>query len=218
MERRAIGALFADGAELAARLQQNETSIVPQLELIKPDDRDPTTGILLQDIWRYARHYWSIPYQSTPGRNMFYLVRDAAVPTRPLIGIAALGNPVLGSARRDDFYGWSIPGLRERLKKLAPYPQHTIAAHFYNVIVEGIDETYSEDLLPKDWASDWRTTVDLLERLERESASERLSQLERESRGGEYKLIRDAHSAVGRGQEEKVDWQRITIINSVHHS
>ena len=85
-----------------------------------------STGIWLQDVWRYARHFWSIPYQSTPGRNLFYLVRDAALPERPLIGIAALGNPVLGLAKRDDHFGWSANGLERRLPDLeraqAPRP------------------------------------------------------------------------------------------------
>lgn len=93
MERRGIGLLFADGGELADRLEKTAdgfTAVNPELEIIEPGARDPVTGLLLQDIWRYARHYWSIPYQSTSGRNIFYLVRDAALPARPLIGIAAL--------------------------------------------------------------------------------------------------------------------------------
>ena len=48
---------------------------------------------------------WSIPYQTTPGRNMHYLVRDEAGPNRPIIGIAALGNAILGLAQRDDALG-----------------------------------------------------------------------------------------------------------------
>ena len=50
--------------------------IQPVLQMIEPGARDETTGIWLQDVWRYARHFWSIPYQSTPGRNLFYLVRE----------------------------------------------------------------------------------------------------------------------------------------------
>ena len=97
LERRGVHALFAEGAELAARLQTlGPTGVKPELELVEQGARDPGTGLLLQDVWRYARHFWSIPYQSTPGRNMYYLVRDGAGKGRPLIGIAALGNAVLG--------------------------------------------------------------------------------------------------------------------------
>lgn len=106
MERRGIGRLFASGTELAARITKDGTgAIEPELQVIAPAARDETTGIRLQDVWRYARHFWSIPYQSTPGRNLFYLVRDRARAERPLVGIAALGNPVLGLAKRDDYFG-----------------------------------------------------------------------------------------------------------------
>ena len=98
LERRGVHTLFADGPELAERLRAHgPAGVQPELELIEHGARDSGTGLLLQDIWRYARHFWSIPYQSTPGRNMFYLVRDGAAEGRPLIGIAALGNTVLGA-------------------------------------------------------------------------------------------------------------------------
>jgi hypothetical protein len=148
MERRGIGALFADGAELADRLARMQGSaIVPQVEPIEPNARDPTTGLLLQDIWRYARYYWSIPYQSTPGRNMYYLVRDAAVLSRPLIGIAALGNPLLGLSPRDDSYGWSAQGLRKQMEKLTPQQRRELSAHLYEVVEDGLAEVYSASLL-----------------------------------------------------------------------
>ncbi len=217
VERRGIGTLFADGADLANRLARcrgGDQPVVPQLQLIRPGDRDTTTGILLQDVWRYARHYWSIPYQSTPGRNMFYLIRDEALPSRPLIGIAALGNPVLGLSQRDRFYGWSAQGLHDRLKDLSAQRRREIATHLHEAITRGLDETYSEDLLPEGWAShqrDWREIVEHLEQLEQKSAAERLEQLKEagEDRGADYRIIRDAHAAVGRGEEQKVDWLRI---------
>ena len=58
------------------------------------------TGIRLQDIWRYSRLQWSIPYQPTPGRNLHYLIRDEAGSNRPIIGVAALGNAILGLNQR----------------------------------------------------------------------------------------------------------------------
>ena len=67
-ERRGVERLFTSGAELATRLtEQGPAGIQPVLQVIEPGTRDETTGILLQDVWRYARHFWSIPYQSTPG-------------------------------------------------------------------------------------------------------------------------------------------------------
>ena len=102
LERRGVHTLFADGPELAERLRANgPAGVGPQLELIEQGARDSGTGLLLQDIWRYARHFWSIPYQSTPGRNMFYLVRDSAAAGRPLIGHRGAGQyrPGARSAR-----------------------------------------------------------------------------------------------------------------------
>ncbi len=102
MERQGIAALFADGPALADRLEvagrngDASQAVQPTLELVELDARDQATGIRLQDVWRYARLQWSIPYQQTPGRNLHYLVRDAAAPGRPVIGIAALGNAILG--------------------------------------------------------------------------------------------------------------------------
>jgi hypothetical protein len=101
--------------ELADRLRNTSSApadVDPEQEMIEVGTKDPTTGILLQDVWRYARHYWSILYRSTPVRNIFYLIRDAALPSRPLKGIAALGNRVLLSTPRDKFFGWSVSALR----------------------------------------------------------------------------------------------------------
>src|SRR5262249_36781250 len=147
MERRGVDRLFTSGGELANRLTAEGTAgIQPQLQLIEPGMRDETMGALLQDVWRYARHFWSIPYQSTPGRNLFYLVRDAALPERPLIGIAALGNPVLGLAKRDDHFGWSANGLDRRLPDLDGRQRRELAAHLLRIVRNGIDTTYSDDL------------------------------------------------------------------------
>lgn len=104
MERRGIWRLVGDGPELAARLRSVAAgertladAVTPVLELVDPDTRDAGTGLRLMDVWRYMRLHWSIPYQSTPGRNLFYLVRDEAGPDRPVIGIGALGNAVAGA-------------------------------------------------------------------------------------------------------------------------
>ena len=174
IERRGVASLFADGNELANRLtQQGVDSITPELELIQPGARDPKSGLLLQDIWRYARHYWSIPYQSTPGRNMFYLIRDAAVDDRPLVGIAALGNPVLGLAQRDEFFGWSARGLRTGLKGMSDADKQRLAARLLDVLDEGIQETYQSDLgiTTAQVENDWRGVIAHLEVVEYESAA-----------------------------------------------
>jgi len=211
MERKGVRRHFADGRELANRVMHSSEGIRPELELIQPGTRDPLTGLLLQDVWRYARHYWSIPYQSTPGRNVFYLVRDAAVPARPLIGIAALGNPILGLARRDDYYGWSVKALRSRLGEFSADDEQQLAAHLYAVVLNGMDEIYVEDLWPEKCPDNWRSVVATLEEIEGHSAAERLAQLDNadveDGRGQTF--IRQALATAEDGNGENVDWKAI---------
>jgi hypothetical protein len=213
-ERRGIERLFTSGAELATRLTEHGTAgVKPVLQMIEPGARDDTTGIWLQDVWRYARHFWSIPYQSTPGRNLFYLVRDAALPDRPLIGIAALGNPVLGLAKRDDHFGWSANGLERRLPDLDSRKRRELAGHLFHVLRDAIEATYSADLdIPANPLKAARTTVAALEEIERRSAADRLAKLDAagEERDADYLLIREAQNvAANRGDVHSVDWESV---------
>lgn len=92
-------------------------AIRPYLQLVEGEDRDIFTGLRLIDIWRYFRLTWSTPYRSTPGRNLFYLVRDAGQPCHPVMGIAALANCVIGLKCRDDRIGWTPDAIAERLMR-----------------------------------------------------------------------------------------------------
>lgn len=124
---RSILSLFGDGARLhrltseAASLPRLERvsflrqHIQPYLQLVEGERRDPHTKLRLIDIWRYFRLTWSTPYRSTPGRNLFYLVRDAAEEGHPVVGIAALSNAVIGLRCRDDRIGWTPDALAEQL-------------------------------------------------------------------------------------------------------
>lgn len=211
-EKRGIGRLFTSGSALAARLtREGLNAVQPVLQLIGPGARDDVTGLLLQDIWRYARHFWSIPYQSTPGRNVFYLIRDRGWPGRPLIGIAALGNPVLGLAKRDDYYGWSAQGLERRLSNLSTLKRRELAAHIMAVLHEGVEMTYSADFGIEDPLLTPRSTVAKLEEIERRSAALRLARLEEagEKRDADYLLIRAAQNAADDGDVESVEWKAV---------
>jgi hypothetical protein len=213
MERRGVAQLFTGGVELATRLTAHgRAAVQPQLEVIEPGARDETTGLLLQDLWRYARHFWSIPYQSTPGRNLFYLVRDAALPQRPLIGIAALGNPVLGMAKRDDHLGWSANGLERRLPDMTMRKRRELAGHLIRVLQDGIEATYCDDLgVTADPLIPTQTTVAALEDIERRSAADRLAKLDAagEARDADYLLIREAQNAADHGDVDAIDWQQV---------
>ena len=212
MERSDIRALFADGPELSKRLRKaGRSAIKPELELVENSAKDPGTGLLLQDIWRYARHYWSIPYQSTPGRNMFYLVRDRSLKNRPLIGIAALGNTVLGLAQRDDYAGWSVKGFRKQWEKSTPKRRSQLANHLFSVVEQGIAETFSDDIWPNGITGDWRVLVKEAEDIKSIVAETRTEQLNdyEDELDEDSLVIKNIHTDAIQKDPDKVDWKAL---------
>jgi hypothetical protein len=212
MERHGVAAVFADGPELATRLEHArdsgdvEAPVRPVLEVVTPDARDQATGIRLQDIWRYSRLQWSIPYQQTPGRNLHYLVRDEAGPGRPIIGIAALGNAILGMAQRDDALGWSIRSLSKRLDEANARERKKIARHLVDFMRQEAERIYVDDfeltsLSPGD-------AVKYLWQIEQAADTARRVALREagDDRTAEYLLIRDVHELVEQGRPDEADW------------
>lgn len=209
MERQGIAAVFADGPELADRLAavgDITTAIRPVLELVALDERDPDTDIKLQDIWRYARLQWSIPYQQTPGRNLHYIVRDAAGPGRPVIGIAALGNAILGLSQRDDALGWSGASLARRLESSSAAECRKLVRHLVDFMRAEHDRVYIADLGIRQLRP--ATAIARLVDIERSADTARKGDLSRagDQRTAEYCLIRDAHDLVEQGQADDVNW------------
>lgn len=60
------------------------------------------------DIFRIFRYYWSSPYSEYVGRRIKLIIRDRALPNKPVIGIAALGSPIIHIPERDNFIGWNV--------------------------------------------------------------------------------------------------------------
>ncbi len=121
--RRSVLDLFASPQALAAdfahRLAAPEAvrddllrrAVRPYLQRAT-SDLDEHTGLRLRDVWRYCRYTWSLPYNTQPGRRLHYLVRDAARPGHPIMGIGALGNSMVQITARDEAIGWTLGGLR----------------------------------------------------------------------------------------------------------
>lgn len=118
--------LIVDGQMLAKKLQTAVTQeseqldavhevVQPYLQLVETGRRCQFTHLFLQDIWRYFRYTWRTPYNATPGRQMFYLVRDAAQPFHPVMGIAALGSSLMQLTARDDIIGWTSAAFERRI-------------------------------------------------------------------------------------------------------
>ena len=58
------------------------------------------------DTFRVFRYYWSSPYSEYVGRRIKLLIRDNGLPSKPLIGIAALGSSIVHIPDRDKWIGW----------------------------------------------------------------------------------------------------------------
>lgn len=112
-----IKQLIGNSELLVRKIRESEEKIAsPYIQLVE-HSKDVHTGYWLSDIWRYFRYTWSIPYKTMPGRNLFYLVRDAAQEYHPIIGIFALGNSVLNLTVRDDEIGWTVDAIAKQLAR-----------------------------------------------------------------------------------------------------
>lgn len=117
--------LVADGkAVLKSVLNWDPASdkfpIQAYVQEVAPDAIDEHTGLRLQDIWRYFRHTWTLPYNSTPGRNMQFLIRDAEQLHHPVVGIIGLGSPIIQITARDEHLGWTTKRIRARFLNELP--------------------------------------------------------------------------------------------------
>lgn len=138
MERRRLGprgwvsifSLMQDGSELATRLREASAlpagvqrnavlsgCVSPYIQFVEAQAVCEFTGLRLTDIWRYFRHTWSTPYNTTPGRRMLVLIRDSATENHPVIGIAALSSSIVQMAPRDKWIGWAPDGFIEMLQR-----------------------------------------------------------------------------------------------------
>ena len=171
-----IFSLMRDGEALRAALETLEPGDDPARRLrtvVDPAERCAHTGLRLGDIWRYFRHTWSNQYTSTPGRTMLLLIRDRAAPCHPVIGIAALGSPIVQIKERDDWIGWQSNQFTEALAKR---PSARLAHWVNQRLDSGLRDLYLDDLIEDGlyWPSLWAAPAeDAIERLRKESTARR---------------------------------------------
>jgi hypothetical protein len=152
-----IFSLMRDGRELAKQLTaldhasggRDQVSLAsdvisPYIQFVEGDDICDQTGLKLRDIWRYFRLTWVNEYKSVPGRSVMILIRDAAAPNHPVIGIAALGSSVVQQRVRDELIGWDASGFSSRF---AEEPSVKIAKSLHNALQHLIDGIYVNDLV-----------------------------------------------------------------------
>jgi hypothetical protein len=143
----AITALIADGQELLERLthaERLEDCIKPYLQLVDYNERDEYTGMKLGEIWRYFRLTWSIPYTGIPGRQLFYLVRDAAHPHHAVMGIAALSNSAMQLRGRDDYIGWTQESFLNRMKTALSDQDEDELERLFDLLEDYIEKSLNE--------------------------------------------------------------------------
>ncbi|MGK3998914.1 Druantia anti-phage system protein DruA [Sorangium sp. So ce1024] len=110
---RSVLSLIADGASVAAALRARGAAAIQPV--LCPADldagRDPETGLLYADIFRYFRLFWSFPTSAPPGRSLSYLIRDAGQPGSPVCGLLCVASPVPKLSVRDSALGWTAAWL-----------------------------------------------------------------------------------------------------------
>ena len=175
--RVSIFSLMRDGRELAAGLRRIRSSdrqrgaaslseiIDPYLQFVDDGVACEHTGLALQDVWRYFRHTWTNQYTSTPGRTMAFLVRDRACDNHPVIGIGALGSPIVQIRERDAWIGWHPDAF---LDFAAEEGSAALAQWLTLTVDASVSECYVEDfieeqlLTPRDFRA---PSIDAIARL-----------------------------------------------------
>lgn len=91
--------------------------VQPYIQKVETGEICKHTELNLMDIWRYFRYTWLTPYNTVPGRNINFLIRNAAKPHDPVMGIATLASPMMNLSVRDDYIGWTIDAVEDKLQR-----------------------------------------------------------------------------------------------------
>ncbi len=151
-----IYSVIRDGRELAASLRAVRAVplmeracalrevIDPYLQFINDAEYCEHTGLRVQDIWRYFRHTWTNQYSSTPGRSLAFLVRDRAREFNPVIGIGALGSPIVQIRERDAWIGWHPEAF---MGFVTESPSAELGVWLNKTVETVLGELYIDDLI-----------------------------------------------------------------------
>jgi hypothetical protein len=204
-----IFSLMRDGREMAKELRHAgagaSAAIRPYVQFVDGEVRCEHTGLRLVDIWRYFRHTWANPYKSVPGRSMMILVRDAAAPVHPVIGIAALSSAVVGHSVRDEFIGWTF---EEVVARIAERPAGQVVRWMRRIVDDGIAELFKGDLL-EDQTLTLKgvrsPSLEMVARLESQSKQDREKHY-RNMQGSDYKQNVDVRTEPNEYWERQARW------------
>jgi hypothetical protein len=212
--------LIDDGATLAANLrrinalpdhareEELRTLIDPVIEICEAGVRCSDTGLELIDIWRYFRHTWAHKYRSVPGRQMMVLIRNAARPNRPVMGIAMLASPVMRLTARDMWIGWLREAAEGRVLE-GEWPAWDIGRAIWERIEASIADIRYDDLATAAEVAEPTDAVSL--RLEQRAAGAAFArEAELKAHFFEHKADGDfmrPHRGDLKGVTESTDWK-----------
>jgi hypothetical protein len=185
-----VGALIADSDELYSDLtdlqdlsredivDELDELIQPYVQVVEKGKNCPQTGLDLMNIWRYFRYTWLTPYNTVPGRNINFLIRDAAREHHPVIGIASLASAMINLTVRDEHIGWTFEAVKDRLER-------------------DVETVFIEQELPKEERTPDKKTETVPHPIKRES--------EEEFQQRKETLCENVRSAVERELERSID-------------
>jgi hypothetical protein len=146
------GQALAASLRTAAMLPPDERAsalsaiVRPTLEVVEPGAACEITGHALIDVWRYFRHTWSLEYRPTPGRSLFFLIRNRARPNAPVMAIGALANATLQMRTREEWVAWSAVSMRSRVEA-DPTIWPTVRARLLATVRDEIKNVRTDDLI-----------------------------------------------------------------------
>jgi len=85
---------------LAMGYEVLKSPIIPKIEICETRKQ--------HNLFRIYRYYWSSPYSDYVGRRIKLIIRDYGMKSHPVIGIAALGSPIIHIPERDELIGWDV--------------------------------------------------------------------------------------------------------------
>jgi hypothetical protein len=211
-----IFSLMRDGRELAEKLRgaaalrdeserstHLKTCISPYLQVVDSTAYCELTGLRLGDIWRYFRHTWTTPYNSTPGRKIWIIVRDRAARNHPVIGIAAIGSAVVQLSARDRWIGWTSEKFLEQLS-LRPAVKW---ARWVKISLKAL----ANNIYKKDFLKERIVATKDLKFPSEETISKLLHESAKARRRHQKYPKRDEHK--GRGRSPKAIWRKQTALD-----
>lgn len=186
---------------IGEQLEQLKSIVKPYIQIAERDVKCSETGLPLIDIWRYFRHTWTTEYKSLPGRSISVLIRDAAIPNHPVIGIAALGSSVAQQTCRDEWIGWDGNTF---IKRITADP----AVKYSRWIIDTLKMLLGEIYLKDFFKTGVVTASDI-----RKPTAEKVKQLRELSIKFREKHIKNPQSAKFTVSNNEMSWEERALTN-----